>query len=82
MRAWETFDCPHLDNMLNRHALHVASDITDAGESWVSTIIARGTRLCNAFNHETFVFSGPVDDPDVARFDVILEPGGSSACGA
>jgi quercetin dioxygenase-like cupin family protein len=39
--------------------------------------IKRGTRLRNAFNKETFVFSGPVDDPQVARFGVILEEGGS-----
>jgi mannose-6-phosphate isomerase-like protein (cupin superfamily) len=41
------------------------------------TEIKRGTRLRNAFNKETFVFSGPVDDPSVARFEVILEKGGS-----
>jgi mannose-6-phosphate isomerase-like protein (cupin superfamily) len=57
--------------------LNVASGVTDARESRVSTVIERGARLCNAFNNETFVFSGPVDDPDVARFDVILEQGGS-----
>ena len=39
--------------------------------------IKRGTKLRNAFNKETFVFSGPVDDPAVARFEVILEEGGS-----
>jgi mannose-6-phosphate isomerase-like protein (cupin superfamily) len=39
--------------------------------------IKRGTRLRNAFNSETFLFSGPVDDPAVARFEVILEKGGS-----
>ncbi len=63
--------------MLNREASNVASGVTDARESRVSTVIERGARLCNAFNNETFVFSGPVDDPDVARFDVILEQGGS-----
>lgn len=41
------------------------------------TEIKRGTKLRNAFNKETFVFSGPVDDPAVARFEVILEEGGS-----
>ncbi|WP_187436325.1 cupin domain-containing protein [Bradyrhizobium hipponense] len=41
------------------------------------TEIARGTRLRNAFNKETFVFSGPLDHADVARFGVILEKGGS-----
>jgi mannose-6-phosphate isomerase-like protein (cupin superfamily) len=38
--------------------------------------IKRGMKLRNAFNKETFVF-GPIDDPDVARFGVILEEGGS-----
>ncbi len=41
------------------------------------TEIRRGAKLRNAFNKETFVFSGPVDDPAVARFEVILEEGGS-----
>ncbi|MDA9511020.1 hypothetical protein XI09_41495 [Bradyrhizobium sp. CCBAU 11386] len=41
------------------------------------TEIARGTRLRNVFNKETFVFSGPLDNPGVARFGVILEKGGS-----
>jgi len=40
-------------------------------------LIPQGTVLCNAFNRETFIFSGPLDDPRAARFDVILEPGGS-----
>jgi hypothetical protein len=39
--------------------------------------IERGLTLCNAFNKETFIFSGPLDDPTVGRFDVRLEPGGS-----
>jgi quercetin dioxygenase-like cupin family protein len=34
-------------------------------------------RLINAFNSETFVFSGNENEPAVARFDVILAPGGS-----
>jgi mannose-6-phosphate isomerase-like protein (cupin superfamily) len=41
------------------------------------TEITRGTRLRNAFNKETFVFSGPLDNPGIARFGVILEKGGS-----
>jgi mannose-6-phosphate isomerase-like protein (cupin superfamily) len=41
------------------------------------TELTRGTRLRNAFNKETFVFSGPFDHLDVARFGVILEKGGS-----
>jgi len=41
------------------------------------TEIKRGAQLRNAFNKETFIFSGPLDDPLVARFDVILEEGGS-----
>ena len=44
----------------------------------ISTIaIEQGLTLNNAFNNETFIFSGPVDDPTVARFDVRLEQGGS-----
>jgi len=43
----------------------------------MSVAIERGMRLYNAFNKETFVFSGPVDDPAVARFDVVLEQGGT-----
>lgn len=43
----------------------------------MATELKRGLTLCNAFNKETFVFSGPVDDPSVARFDVVLEQGGS-----
>jgi mannose-6-phosphate isomerase-like protein (cupin superfamily) len=43
----------------------------------MSVAIERGMRLHNAFNKETFVFSGPVDDPAVARFDVVLEQGGT-----
>jgi len=30
------------------------------------------TVLRNAFNKETFIFTGPTDDPEVARFDVVL----------
>jgi quercetin dioxygenase-like cupin family protein len=40
-------------------------------------MIAQGTILTNALNGETFIFSGPIDDPAVARFDVRLAPGGS-----
>jgi quercetin dioxygenase-like cupin family protein len=43
----------------------------------MSVAIERGMRLHNAFNRETFVFSGPVDDPAIARFDVVLEQGGT-----
>ena len=43
----------------------------------MSGAIERGMRLHNSFNNETFVFSGPVDDPAIARFDVILEQGGT-----
>jgi len=44
----------------------------------MSTEFPRGTRLRNAFNKETFVFSGLLDNRDVARFGVILEKGGSA----
>ena len=40
-------------------------------------MIEQGTILTNAFNGETFIFSGPIDDPMAARFDVRLAPGGS-----
>lgn len=40
-------------------------------------MIEQGAVLKNAFNAETFVFSGPLDDPKVARFGVVLERGGS-----
>jgi len=43
----------------------------------MQTDITRGTRLRNTFNKETFVFAGPVDDSEVARFGVILDQGGS-----
>jgi mannose-6-phosphate isomerase-like protein (cupin superfamily) len=33
--------------------------------------------LRNTFNGETFIFSNTPDEDDVARFDVVLEPGGS-----
>jgi mannose-6-phosphate isomerase-like protein (cupin superfamily) len=36
----------------------------------------RRTVVRNAFNKETFIFTGK-DDPDVARFDVVLGKGGS-----
>src|SRR6202022_3011001 len=48
-----------------------------SGDSVMSVAIERGMRLHNAFNRETFVFSGPVDDPAIARFDVVLEQGGT-----
>jgi len=35
------------------------------------------TVLRNSFNKETFIFSGDADDPEVARFDVILGIGGT-----
>jgi quercetin dioxygenase-like cupin family protein len=37
----------------------------------------RRTVLRNAFNKETFIFSGNVDDPEVASFDVVLGVGGT-----
>jgi mannose-6-phosphate isomerase-like protein (cupin superfamily) len=43
----------------------------------MSEMIEQGTVLRNAFNKETFIFSGPVDDPGVARFGVVLEKDGS-----
>jgi mannose-6-phosphate isomerase-like protein (cupin superfamily) len=46
-------------------------------ENGMPETIEQGAVLRNAFNKETFIFSGPVDDPDAARFDVVLEQGGS-----
>jgi mannose-6-phosphate isomerase-like protein (cupin superfamily) len=46
-------------------------------ESGMPETIEQGAVLRNAFNKETFIFSGPVDDPEVAKFDVVLEKGGS-----
>jgi mannose-6-phosphate isomerase-like protein (cupin superfamily) len=46
-------------------------------ENDMPELIEQGAVLRNAFNKETFIFSGPVDDPRVARFDVVLEQGGS-----
>jgi quercetin dioxygenase-like cupin family protein len=43
----------------------------------MSATIERGMRLRNSFNKETFVFSGPVDDPAIASFEVVLEQGGT-----
>jgi mannose-6-phosphate isomerase-like protein (cupin superfamily) len=39
--------------------------------------LRQGAVLRNPFNRETFIFSGPADDPEVARFEVTLEAGGS-----
>jgi len=38
--------------------------------------IVEGQRVRNAFNGETFIFTHALEDPDVAQFDVYLEPGG------
>jgi mannose-6-phosphate isomerase-like protein (cupin superfamily) len=46
-------------------------------ENGMSEMIEQGAVLRNAFNKETFIFSGRLDDPDVAKFDVVLEKSGS-----
>ena len=38
--------------------------------------ISEGHRVRNAFTGETFVFTHILDNPDIAQFDVYLEPGG------
>src|SRR5215212_89238 len=38
--------------------------------------ITDGHRVRNAFNGETFIFTHVLEDPDIAQFDVYLEPGG------
>ena len=40
-------------------------------------MVELGTVIRNAFNKETFIFSGPIDDPAVAMFEVVLEEGGT-----
>src|SRR6218665_814312 len=40
-------------------------------------LVPADTRIVNSFNRETFVFTDPVENDAVARFDVILEKGGS-----
>ncbi len=42
-----------------------------------SPLVAPGTTITNAFNRETFVFTDPVERADLARFDVVLEEGGT-----
>jgi len=39
--------------------------------------IEKGAVLRNGFNGETFIFSKPLNDAQVAAFDVLLEEGGS-----
>lgn len=40
-------------------------------------MVEQGAVIRNAFNKETFIFSGPIDDPDVAMLEVVLEEGGT-----
>ncbi len=47
----------------------------------MSAMVKQGTVLRNDFNQEAFVFSGAIDDPDVARFEGILQAGGSNGGG-
>jgi mannose-6-phosphate isomerase-like protein (cupin superfamily) len=41
------------------------------------SMLRQGAVIHNRFNGETFIFSGPLEDPQVARFDVTLEQGGT-----
>jgi mannose-6-phosphate isomerase-like protein (cupin superfamily) len=41
------------------------------------TIVPAGTRILNAYNNETFVFTQPCEETSIARFDVVLGYGGS-----
>jgi hypothetical protein len=43
----------------------------------MADMVEKGAVLRNSFYKETFIFSGPVDDPCLAEFTVILEKGGS-----
>lgn len=40
-------------------------------------LVPADTRIVNRFNRETFVFTDPVESDGLARFDVLLEQGGS-----
>ena len=44
--------------------------------------LQQGAVIRNRFNGETFTFSGPLDDRQVARFDVTLEKGGTGGANA
>lgn len=41
------------------------------------TLVPAGTRILNAYNNETFVFTQPCEDTKITRFDVVLGQGGS-----
>ena len=47
----------------------------------MSKMIKQGTVMRNDFNGEAFVFSGDPDDPDRAKFEGILQAGGSNGGG-
>jgi len=40
-------------------------------------LVPANTRIVNRYNRETFIFTDPVEDEAFARFDVLLEKGGS-----
>jgi len=42
-----------------------------------SPLVPAHTRIVNRYNHGTFIFTDPIEDETLARFDVILEKGGS-----
>ncbi|KQW28815.1 hypothetical protein ASE36_09995 [Rhizobium sp. Root274] len=41
------------------------------------TLVPAGTRILNAYNNETFVFTQPCDETSITHFDVVLGQGGS-----
>ncbi|TPP11431.1 cupin domain-containing protein [Rhizobium glycinendophyticum] len=41
------------------------------------TLVPAGTRILNAYNNETFVFTQPCEETPTTRFDVVLGKGGS-----
>jgi mannose-6-phosphate isomerase-like protein (cupin superfamily) len=47
-----------------------------------SSTFVLGAVIRNPFSRETFTFSGSADDPQVARFDIALEPGGTGGANA
>jgi quercetin dioxygenase-like cupin family protein len=46
------------------------------GVSMDTPLVPEGTRIRNAFNGETFIFTHVSEDSSIAEFDVYLEPGG------
>ena len=48
----------------------------------MSSTLELGAVIRNPFSQETFTFSGSAIDPQVARFDIALEHGGTGGANA